>query len=94
LDSDSYSNRYNPALKRCLMVLVNTSFQGAHETIIQTILDVDERADFGDYGWVSSDTKKYGEQPPIQCRMKPPGKPEAVCHSTGEWDAYVKSLME
>jgi hypothetical protein len=91
---DTYNNHYNPALRRCLMVVVSTSFHGANETITQNIFDVDERADFGDYSWVSSDTKKYWEQRPIQCIMKPPGKPEAVCRSTDEWDTYVKSLME
>lgn len=76
------------------MVVVSTSFHGVKETIIQSVFDVDERTDFGDYSWVSSDTKKYWEQRPIQCSMKPPGKPEAFCSTTGEWDAYVKSLME
>lgn len=93
LDSDSYSNHYNPGLKRCLMVIVNTSFRGGHQTVTQVILDVDERLDLGDYGWVSSDTAKYWEQPPIQCRMTLPGKPEAICHSTAEWDAYIKSVL-
>ncbi len=91
---DTYNNHYSTALRRCLMVVVSTSFHGANETIIQSLFDVDERTDFGDYSWVSSNTKKYWEQPPIQCIMKPPGKPEAVCRSTAEWDAYVKSLME
>lgn len=91
---DSYNNHYNQTLKRCLMVVVSTSFHGANETVIQSIFDVDERTDFGDYGWVSSGTKKYWEQPPIQCSMKLPGKSESVCRSTAEWDTYIKSLME
>jgi hypothetical protein len=96
LDNDTYNNHYNPALKRCLIVVVSTSWHAAtaRETITQSMFDVDERTDFGSYGWVSSDTKKYWEQAPMQCSMKPPGKPEAVCRSTAEWDSYVKSLME
>ncbi len=92
--SDTYNNHYNLALGRCLMVVVSMSFHGANETIVQSMFDVDERTNFGEYMWVSSDTKKYWDQPPIQCRMKPPGKPEVFCRSTDEWDEYVKSMME
>jgi len=92
-DSQSYTNHYNPALNRCIMELTVTGFPSTNEVVTRTIFDADERTDFGDYAWVSSNTKKFYEQKPMQCKMTPPSKDEAYCHSTDEWEAYVKSLM-
>ncbi|GAA0300061.1 hypothetical protein GCM10009087_07380 [Sphingomonas oligophenolica] len=94
LDTQTYTNHYSPRLKRCLMELMINGYQsGGTETVQRFVIDADERADFGDYSWVSSQTKKYWEQKPVICKMIPPGKDEMYCKSTDEWDAYVKSLM-
>jgi hypothetical protein len=97
-DSDEFTDHYNPTLRRCLIEVSNSSLKFAGpmvtQTIIRTILDVDERTSFGDYAWVSSQTKEMEDQPPIRCVMKPPGHPATRCGTTAEWEAFVKSLME
>lgn len=93
LDGQTYTNHYNPLLKRCLMELTITGFSSGTEVIQRSFFDADERTDFGEYSWVASATKKYWEQKPVQCKMTPPGKEKSFCHSTEEWEAYVKSLM-
>lgn len=96
-DSQTYTNHYNPVLKRCIMeVTVTTIMTGmgtATESIARNIFDADERTDFGTYVWISSPTKKYYEQPPFECSMSPPGKSTATCRSHDEWERYVHSLM-
>lgn len=95
-ETHSYTDHYNPTLKRCLMELTTEKLSATAptQTTTRAIFDADERTDFGSYMWFSSETKKYWEQPPFMCRMTLPGKPETLCHSTEEWEKFVRSLME
>lgn len=89
----TFQNHFSTRLGRCLMTLETGSFTGGHQVNVTSLIDVDEQKDFGRYGWVSSDTKKYYDQKPGLCIMSPPDKDETYCHSTDEWDAYVKEML-
>lgn len=95
--TEDYSSHYNRRLGRCLLAYDDENFSkdksGSHEVSAKGIIDADERRQIGDYLWMSSETKKYWEQKPIQCHETVPGKPEAWCHSTSEWDDFENDLM-
>lgn len=91
--SSDFNDHYNTTLHRCLIAIEVTSFQGSQEVINKFLLDVDEKRAFGELMWMSSDTKKYWEQKPVTCEMKPPDKDNSFCKSTDEYDAYVDELM-
>ena len=91
--STTFQNHYSVHLHRCLMTLESTSFKSANSVTTKTLIDADEHATFGNYAWVASATKKYWEQPPMQCTMSPPDKPEATCRTTDEYDAFVKDML-
>lgn len=75
------------------MTIESTGFTGGHSVITKSLIDTDERKTLGDYGWVSSDTKKFYDQAPMQCTMSPPDKPESACHTTFTYDAYVEDML-
>ena len=89
----TFQNHYSQRLGRCLMLIQTSSFTGGHQVTTESLIDADEHRNFGDYGWVSSDTKKYFEQKPMQCTMSPPDKVEGRCLSTDEWNAYTKEML-
>lgn len=91
--SSTFQNHYSRRLGRCLMTLETSSFTGGREVITKILIDTDERQTFGDYTWVSSDTQKYYEQKPMQCHLTPPDKDESYCHSTDQYDEFVKDML-
>lgn len=93
LDAETFTNHYSVKLKRCLMTVEITNWQNAHEVISKFLMDADERKTFGQMVWVSSDTKKFYEQKPMQCSMTPPDAPEGICETTEQYDEFVKSYM-
>jgi hypothetical protein len=91
--SEAFVDHYSRKYDRCLVELLITDFQGGKETDVRQIYDVNERQNFGDYFWISSETKKYWEQKPTQCRIARPGQDETFCSSTGEWETYEREIM-
>ena len=91
--STTFQNHYNVRLRRCLMTIESTSYKPPKPVTTKTLIDTDERKVFGNYAWVASTTKKYWDQPPIQCVLSPPDRPESTCHSTDEYDAFVTDLL-
>jgi hypothetical protein len=86
-----YRDHYNPALRRCLIVVETTSNVGKLALANGILSDVDERTQLGDYGVVfHGDT---GQKQVLRCAIEPPGKPETQCGSQEQWEADVKSLM-
>jgi hypothetical protein len=75
------------------MTLEATSFNGGHEVVSKSLIDTDEHTSFGEYAWVSSDTKKAYEQRPMQCAITPPDAAESSCHSTDEYEAYLTEML-
>lgn len=97
MHTEEFVDHYSKRLGRCLIDITITDAASANgqarETISKNIYDADERRTFGEYYWISSDTKKYWEQKPFQCHMTPPDKDEGFCKSTGEWENFEQELM-
>lgn len=95
--TEEYSSHYSRRLGRCLLSYDDENYSydkaGGHQTITKGIMDADERRQFGEYLWLSSNTKKYWEQKPVMCHETPPGKAEAWCKSSDEWEDFERDLM-
>jgi hypothetical protein len=95
--TEEYSSHYSRQLGRCLLSYDDENYSsdktGGHQTITKGIMDADERRQFGEYLWFSSNTKKYWEQKPVMCRETVPGKAEAWCTSSDQWDDFERDLM-
>jgi hypothetical protein len=96
--TEEFTNHYSTRLSRCIMELslgdiVDKSSDHPRQMITKNIFDVDERRDFGDYYWISSNTKNYFEQHPVICHMTPPDKDERYCRTNAEWENYEQEIM-
>jgi hypothetical protein len=91
-----FTNHYNAKLNKCFMEIQNTDLKTSPGDIFtnRTLFDAFEGKPYGQYIWKSDDVKKYWEVPPKYCRLYSEDGKEQLCHSTEEYEAWVKKYME
>jgi hypothetical protein len=90
------SNHYNVKLNKCFMEIGDTDAKSVPGTIVtsETVSDAFEGKEYGTYIWSTQKGRKYWEVPPLRCKVTLPSNEEKICHSSEEFDALVKPLME
>lgn len=94
MDSAIYANHYNPRLEKCFLAIESTSYSNGHQFTNRFLLDAYEQREFAEYTWMSSDTKKYWDVPPMVCKLMPNSNDERMCKSEDEYKAFVARYME
>jgi hypothetical protein len=91
-----YTNHYNAKLNKCFIEIQSTDAKTAPPAIFtnKTVSDAFEGKGYGEYMWKSDRVKKYGEVPPLQCKVTLLSGEEKFCHSSDEFDQLIKQYME
>jgi len=90
-DHASYESHYSNNLGKCL---IHIHYTMSDLTISGSVSDAYEGKVYAEFMWIPDKTKKYWEVPPRQCEVTLPNQEKRLCHSTEEFDALVKELME
>lgn len=90
---DTLTTHFSRKYGRCLMLTTSISVRDGKEFQNKLLMDANERQQFGEYDWMSSDTKKYWEQRPFTCEAAIPGEDSLTCTSTAEWETYERNMM-
>jgi hypothetical protein len=91
-----FSNHYNTKLNKCFIRIQYIDSKTARGDIwtYRTLFDAFEGKEYAEYTWKSDKVKKYWEVPPIVCKVTLPSGEEQICHSSEEFDAFVKQYIE
>jgi hypothetical protein len=88
-----YADHYDAAKSRCFMTIDSTNYTNTSEIITRFLFDAYEQREFAEYTWMSSQTKKYWEVPPVECKLMPASGEERNCKSEQEYLAFVAQYM-
>ena len=92
--SVDYQSHYNTKIKKCLIFTEKTYPSGKQTGMAANLWDAFERRNYANWLWVSHETKKYWEQPPISCELTRSYNDKKFCKTREEFDAFVAEYME
>jgi hypothetical protein len=87
-----YESHYNTKVKKCLMLIENTSTPASGVGNISTsatLMDAYERHVYAYYLWITKEGRKYWEVPPADCELNPVQQQKKICTSREAFDAFV-----
>jgi hypothetical protein len=85
-----FTSHFDPAANVCY-ILVSMNYMDDNKTLWTNIVvwDAFEGRSYANYLWHTDKVKKYWEQLPMQCSVKPRGQEEILCKSSDEFDALI-----
>jgi hypothetical protein len=85
-----FTSHFDPTANVCY-VLVSMNYIDDTKTIWTSIVvyDAFEGRGYANYLWHTDKVKKYWEQPPMACSVKPRGQPEILCKSSDEFNELI-----
>jgi hypothetical protein len=92
--SIDYQSHYNTKIKKCLILTEKTYPSGKQTGTAVNLWDAFERRSYATWLWVSHESKKYWEQPPISCELVRNYQDKKYCKTREEFDAFVAEYME
>jgi len=89
--SYDYTSHYDSQQNICYILVHGSGVlkDSGHPVVTNIVFDAFEGRTYAAYSWINSQSKKYWEVTPIECRVLPRGQEAMNCKSSDEFEALI-----